>query len=69
MTKQYAMRIVVMVMMALCGTAAWAADGGGAITQKTDSVKQLEKWEIISDDLKINLKAKIKMINKYLKQR
>ena len=47
MTKQYAMRIVVMVMMALCGTAAWAADGVDATTQNTDSIKQLEKWEVV----------------------
>ena len=47
MTRQYAMRIVVMVMMALCGTAAWAADGVDATTQNTDSIKQLEKWQVV----------------------
>ena len=46
-TRLSVTRTIVIVLMALCGTAVWAADGVSAATQKTDSVKQLEKWQVV----------------------
>ena len=46
-TRLSVTRTIVIVLMALCGTAAWADDRVEATTQNTDSVKQLEKWEVV----------------------
>ena len=46
-TRQSVTKIVVIALMALCQTAALAADNASATNEEKDTIKQAAKWEVV----------------------